>query len=130
MPLLFRNKDTFVDNLRRIFRKENITWDGTTDVATTPSDATLLCTRSHTIDQVLLPMMKESNNSMAEALFYQIAAQGGRKGAGRKQAVVHYNDLIRRRHLSPPRPFAAHCRPRRIAAQTPTWLFGCWQRTC
>ena len=95
MPLLFRNKNTFVDNLRRIFRKENITWDGTTDVATTPSDATLLCTRSHTIDQVLLPMMKESNNSMAEALFYQIAAQDGRKGAGRKQAVVHYNDLIR-----------------------------------
>lgn len=40
-------------------------------------------------------MMKESNNSMAEALFYQIAAQDGRKGAGRKQAVVHYNDLIR-----------------------------------
>lgn len=32
---------------------------------------------------------------MGEALFYQIAAQGGRKGAGRKQAVVHYNDLIR-----------------------------------
>lgn len=94
-PLLFRNKDTFVDNLRRIFRKDGITWDGATDVATTPANATLLCTRTHAIDQVLLPMMKESNNSMAEALFYQIAAQSGRKGAGRKQAVAHYNDLIR-----------------------------------
>ena len=100
-PLLFGNRDTFTDNMRRIFRAENIEWDGTTTEQTTPSSATLLCTRTHSIDDVLMPMMKKSNNSMAESMFYQIAAQGGRSKVGRKQAVSHYNALIRHIGLEP-----------------------------
>lgn len=100
-PLLFGNRDTFTDNMRRIFRAENIEWDGTTTEQTTPSSATLLCTRTHSIDDVLTPMMKKSNNSMAESMFYQIAAQGGRSKVGRKQAVSHYNALIRHIGLEP-----------------------------
>lgn len=93
-PLLYRNDDKFTDNLRRIFREEGIDWDGTVTEDTTPNTATLLLTRTHNIDQVLLPMMKKSNNSMAESLFYQLAAQKGKSRAGRKQAVAHYNTLI------------------------------------
>ncbi len=100
-PLLYRNDDKFVDNLRRIFREEDISWDGTVTEATTPSSAKLLLTRTHNIDQVLLPMMKKSNNSMAESLFYQLAAQKGQTKAGRKQAVAHYNALIRHIGLDP-----------------------------
>lgn len=100
-PLLYRNDDKFTDNLRRIFREEGIDWDGTVTEDTTPNTATLLLTRTHNIDQVLLPMMKKSNNSMAESLFYQLAAQKGKSRAGRKQAVGHYNTLIRHIGLDP-----------------------------
>lgn len=100
-PLLYRNDDKFTDNLRRIFREEGIDWDGTVKEDTTPNTATLLLTRTHNIDQVLLPMMKKSNNSMAESLFYQLAAQKGKSRAGRKQAVAHYNTLIRHIGLDP-----------------------------
>ena len=100
-PLLYRNDDKFVDNLRRIFREEGITWDGSVTEATTPNSAKLLTTRTHNIDEVLLPMMKKSNNSMAESLFYQLAAQKGQSKAGRKQAVAHYNALIRHIGLDP-----------------------------
>lgn len=100
-PLLYRNDDKFTDNLRRIFREEGIDWDGTVTKDTTPNTATLLLTRTHNIDQVLLPMMKKSNNSMAESLFYQLAAQKGKSRAGRKQAVAHYNTLIRHIGLDP-----------------------------
>lgn len=100
-PLLYRNDDKFTYNLRRIFREEGIDWDGTVTEDTTPNTATLLLTRTHNIDQVLLPMMKKSNNSMAESLFYQLAAQKGKSRAGRKQAVAHYNTLIRHIGLDP-----------------------------
>ncbi len=100
-PLLYRNADIFVENLRRTFRADSISWDGTVEERTIPHDAQLLCTRTHTIDQVLLPMMKKSNNSMAESLFYQLAAYGGQPHAGRKQAVSHYNALISRLGLTP-----------------------------
>ena len=100
-PLLYRNDDKFTDNLRRIFREEGIDWDGTVTEDTTPNTATLLLTRTHNIDQVLLPMMKKSNNSMAESLFYQLAAQKGKSRAGRKKAVPHYNTLIRHIGLDP-----------------------------
>lgn len=100
-PLLYRNDDKFTDNLRRIFREEGIDWDGIVTEDTTPNTATLLLTRTHNIDQVLLPMMKKSNNSMAESLFYQLAAQKGKSRAGRKQAVAHYNTLIRHIGLDP-----------------------------
>ena len=46
-------------------------------------------------------MLKESNNSAAESLFYQLAAQGGKPHAGRKQAVAHYNTLFRHIGLEP-----------------------------
>lgn len=39
----------------------------------------------HTIDQILLPMMKKSDNLFAESLFYQMAAQSGHPYANHKR---------------------------------------------
>lgn len=100
-PLLYNNKDRFVEQLQRTLREKGIVWDGTTDERTTPHGAYLLCTRKHTIDQVLLPMMKESDNTMAEAIFYQLAAQNGQPRAGRKQAQTHYYSFYRALGLDP-----------------------------
>ena len=59
-----------------------------------PDTARLLVTRRHTIDQILLPMMKKSDNLFAESLFYQIGAQSGRAYADRKRAAHSINSLI------------------------------------
>lgn len=101
-PLLLDNDDRFLSGWRRALREAGIKTDS--DEATegrVPQDASLVCERTHTIDQVLLPMMKESDNSMAESLFYQIAAAGGQPFAGRKQAVARVNALIRKVGLDP-----------------------------
>lgn len=100
-PLLYENRDTFADHLRRVWHEAGIDWDGTVSEAEVPASATLVCERTHTIDQALLPMMKRSDNSIAESLFYQLAAKGGQRHAGRKQAVTHVNALIRRVGLDP-----------------------------
>jgi D-alanyl-D-alanine carboxypeptidase/D-alanyl-D-alanine-endopeptidase (penicillin-binding protein 4) len=52
-----------------------------------PADSkSVLCT-THTIDEVLEPILKDSHNIFAECLFYQLAAYSGEKKAGRKQAA-------------------------------------------
>lgn len=101
-PLLLNNDDRFMSRWRRVLREASIEMvlDRTAE-ARVPQDAVLLCERTHTIDQVLLPMMKESDNSMAESLFYQLAAAGGQPYAGRKQAVACVNALIRQVGLEP-----------------------------
>lgn len=100
-PLLYNNHDRFVNQLRTTLRHNNIEWDGTTDERLVAIHASLLCTRTHSIDQVLLPMMKHSDNTMAESVFYQLAAQSGKPWAGRKQATLHYQNLYRTLGLNP-----------------------------
>ncbi len=56
--------------------------------------AQYVCTASHSIDEVLGPMLKESENIFAECVFYQIAALGGQKQAGQKQAAEHIQSLL------------------------------------
>ena len=100
-PLLLDNKAQFATGLRRALHEAGIDWDGSTTEGTTPGGAQLVSERSHTLDAVLLPMMKRSDNSMAEAVFYQIAARSGQPYAGRKLAVAEINRLIRSLGLDP-----------------------------
>ena len=55
----------------------------------------------HSIDELLEPMMKESNNIYAECLFYQTAATTGKKWAGRKEAAGRTEELLKRIGLTP-----------------------------
>ena len=55
----------------------------------------------HSIDDLLDPMMKNSNNIYAECLFYQTAALGGKKGAGHKEAGQRTEQLLSRIGLDP-----------------------------
>ena len=56
---------------------------------------------THTVDQVLLPMLKESDNLFAESLFYQIAAQSGHHSPGREEAAQAVGRLLSRLRLEP-----------------------------
>lgn len=66
-----------------------------------PPEARLVIIRSHSFDQVLLDMMKDSDNFYAEAVFYQLAARSGRRYVSRKQAVQEINALIEKMGLQP-----------------------------
>ena len=59
-----------------------------------PADSKSVCCVTHTIEEVLQPILKNSQNIFAECLFYQIAAFSGQKNAGRKQASKLIYDLI------------------------------------
>lgn len=67
----------------------------------TPEAAYRLCTRTHTIGQVLERMMKESDNLHAESAFYHLAASTGQHPATAKQASKLIEELIQRLGLNP-----------------------------
>ncbi|MBR3514522.1 MAG: D-alanyl-D-alanine carboxypeptidase/D-alanyl-D-alanine-endopeptidase [Bacteroidaceae bacterium] len=53
------------------------------------------------LTEVLMPMMKESDNLYAESVFYQLAARTGRPWAGRKQAISLIHNTMKRAGISP-----------------------------
>lgn len=91
-PLLISRKDNFVERFRKELSENGIVVNAMTAQATLPHDAKLICTRSHTIDQILMKMMKESDNLYAESMFYQIAASSGEQPA----KAQHARSIIKR----------------------------------
>ena len=81
-PLMVGREDIFVNALLEEIINDSIVVEQIqiTD-GRCPADATPVATRSHSIDQVLVRMMKQSDNYYAEAMFYQIAASTGRRPA-------------------------------------------------
>ena len=81
-PLLISRKDGFVERFAEKLQEAGIVIDALScqpDNRRKDAPLTLLCTRFHTIDQVLMPMMKDSKNLFAEAMFYQLAASTGNR---------------------------------------------------
>lgn len=101
-PLLYRNRDQFSTAFSRVLHQEGLKGKITFVTGRVPAGARLLSRRTHGLREVLQPMMKESNNSMAESVFYQIgayAAQGA--PANRKAAAGQVEKLIRRMGFRP-----------------------------
>lgn len=76
-PLLINGKDDFMNSFTRQLEHDSILIDAPITSGALPHDAQMLCTRKHTIQDVLIPMMKDSNNLYAESMFYQIGANNG-----------------------------------------------------
>ena len=64
-----------------------------------PVGAQPICLRTHKVGEVLIDMMKESDNLYAEALFYQIAASTGLRPATPKEARKQVRALMQRAGL-------------------------------
>ena len=67
-------RDVFIEQLVKAMTRDSIVMqDVRTGEWRCPDTAALMAVRSHNIDELLLRMMKKSDNFYAEALFYQIA---------------------------------------------------------
>lgn len=77
--LPFGRKDKFMERFENELRAAGIVVQAYSVVGEKPDSAYCICTRFHTIDQVLMRMMKQSDNLYAESMFYQIAASSGDK---------------------------------------------------
>lgn len=93
-PLPVNGEDRFMTSFADCLHRVGITVTGDMLRAVTPAGAHEICRRTHTIDSVLLTMMKDSDNLFAEALFYNLAARQGGRGAGASHGRRAVNRLI------------------------------------
>lgn len=93
-PLIYGRRDVFMDKFVQELSDAGIVIEAFTATGNTPQEAITICSRFHTIDQILMRMMKESDNLYAEAMFYQMAAATGNKQATSKNAASVVNRLI------------------------------------
>ena len=99
-PLLVGKKDRFMSRFLQELRNARIVLIGDTLRGTTPTGAREICTRAHTIDQILDRMMKNSDNLYAESMFYQLAASAGGKATA-KTGRAMVNRLIQKMGMNP-----------------------------
>lgn len=99
-PLLVGKKDRFMSRFLQELRNARIVLIGDTLRSTTPIEAREICTRAHTIDQILDRMMKNSDNLYAESMFYQLAASAGGKATA-KTGRAMVNRLIQKMGMNP-----------------------------
>lgn len=100
-PLLLSRKDNFVERFAAKLSEAGIVVEANLDTATKPGNAFCICHRFHTMDQILLKMLKDSDNLYAEAMFYQIAASSGSRKASARQARAIIKRLVQKLGFNP-----------------------------
>lgn len=100
-PLLVNGQDKFMQVFQSKLREAQITPPVLVVRGETPATAKELCVRSHGIQEVLQPMLKDSDNLCAEALFYQLAAFQRSKHATADDARAVVNQFISKLGLHP-----------------------------
>ena len=93
-PLIYGRKDQFMERFEHELRESGLVVQAFASTAVKPDTAFCICARYHTIDQILMRMMKESDNLYAESLFYQLAASGGARPASARHARQYIRRLI------------------------------------
>ena len=93
-PLLMAGKDNFLERFSISLRAAGMTLITEQAEEKLPAGATLVCSRFHTMDQILGRMMKESDNLYAESMFYQLAATQGARPATAKNARTVISKFI------------------------------------
>ena len=100
-PLLISRRNVFVKRFVDELHEAGIVVEATLGEARKPDDAYCIASRFHSIDQILMRMLKESDNLYAEAMFYQLAASSGARSATAKQARAIVMNLVRKLGLNP-----------------------------
>ncbi len=102
-PLLVSRKNTFVKKFTDELREAGIVVEAETGEARRPEDAYCIVSRFHSIDQILMKMLKESDNLYAESMFYQLGASSGSHPATAKNSAAVIERLISKVGLNPRR---------------------------
>ena len=76
-------------------------WDDKISQPKSPGAPLLNETELQRVDEVMLPMLKESDNLLAESMFQQLADRSGKRGAGRREAAAEVERLMRELSLEP-----------------------------
>ena len=100
-PLLFNKQDIFLERFNKDLAVAGIKVEAQTGKGRCPSTAKKLCSRTHSIDQVLMQMLKESDKLYAEAMYYQLAASTGTRPSSAKNARTVINQLVKKLGLDP-----------------------------
>jgi len=95
-PLSLGRDIDFLERFVKELSNEGFVLDIRLSEGSLPSEARILCSRFHTMDQILQRMMKMSDNFYAEAMFYQIASSTGRRPAKAKDAASVIKQLIQK----------------------------------
>lgn len=93
-PLLVSRKDEFMQRFYTELRKAEIYLTGAIGERQKPQAANCIVCRFHTIDQILMRMLKQSDNLYAEAMFYQLAAATGNRPATAQGARGMIKQLV------------------------------------
>lgn len=95
-PLLINRKPNFAERFVTELSNSGIVLDSLTVYEDyTPSDATPIAVCQHPVDQLLLRMMKESDNLYAECLYYQLAGCYGYRPARADYARIQEKQLVK-----------------------------------
>ncbi len=100
-PLLCDRKDTFVEQFTAELKRGGITVSAQGPQNQSRATRRLVGTRSHSIAQVMVDMLKESDNLYAESMFYQLATLTNNKTATAKLAASQVRQTIQRAGLQP-----------------------------
>lgn len=93
-PLLFDRENEFASRFVADLRKGGAVVEAPYSSGRLPKEALLVCSRSHQLGEVLVPMMKESDNLYAESMFFQIAAAQGQRPAKAAHARQQVKRLL------------------------------------
>ena len=100
-PLLLNRKDNLTERLAARLADSGAVVEAQLATGMLPAGATRICQRTHSIEQVLHKMMKESDNLYAEATFFQLAAAEGQRPAKAKNGANAVKKLIQKVGLAP-----------------------------
>lgn len=101
-PLVYKRKNQLGEQFMDVLKKEGLIVTDSIINRKSPSDAKEICMRSHSIDQILMRMMKESDNLYAESMFYNMAATKSKPATAKVAADIE-KALIRKIGLNPER---------------------------
>lgn len=99
-PLVYSRKDQLMEKLLSELNEQGVVLKGEIVDEIAPSASNIICSRAHSIDQILSRMMKESDNLYAESMFYHLASLRG-KPARAAGAKIQEQNLMRRMGLDP-----------------------------
>ena len=105
-PLLYDRQDNFAEQLIRELQRDGVVIIDMVDFSNSrrgksQNSRSYVASRSHSLAELLVPMMKESDNLYAESLFYQLAIAGGSRSATGKQAANQVKRMIQKVALRP-----------------------------